>query len=123
MISGNVTRIGRAVVRLPIEGPAGRSQLVDAAVDTGFNGFLALPFQVIASLRLPFKGFRKTTLANGSPASVRAFAATIEWHGQRQEVAAVEVRQGALIGMSLLRGSRLTVDVVVNGRVCIEPLA
>ena len=122
MIAGTVTPKGRAIIRLAVQCPGGNSLLTDAAVDTGFNGFLALPAESVTRLRLPPLGTRKTTLADGSGALVRAFRAIVQWHGQGREVAAVEVQGGALVGMSLLRGSRLTVDVVVNGPVRIEPI-
>jgi predicted aspartyl protease len=122
MIAGNVTPKGRAVIHLLIQGPVGSSQWTDAAVDTAYNGSLALPGNLIAALRLPYRGMRKTTLADGSGANVRAFRATVQWHGQPRQVDVTEVRDGALVGMSLLRGSRLTIDVVANGGVRIEPI-
>jgi len=123
MISGTVTPKGRAIIHLSIQGPSGASELTDAAVDTAYNGSLALPAHLIAALRLPHLGSRQTTLADGSGVMVRTFRAIIQWHGRPRRVDVVEVRDGALIGMSLLRGSRLTVDVVVNGPVRIEPIA
>jgi clan AA aspartic protease len=122
MIAGTVTRVGRAILRLPVEGPAHNPLLAHAAVDTGFNGFLALSSRAIATLGLPCVGFRKTTLASGAQATVRIYNAIVHWHGQPRVVHAVEVQGGALVGMSLLRGNRLTVDVVVNGSVRIEPI-
>lgn len=123
MISGTVTPKGRAIVRLPIQGPGGGPQVMDASIDTAYNGFLALPARLIATLRLSYTGSKKSTLADGREVMVRHFRANVQWHGRPLEVDIAEVRGGALIGMSLLQGSRLTVDVVVNGRVSIEPLA
>jgi clan AA aspartic protease len=122
MIAGTVTPKGRAMIRLLVQGPGAGVQPVEAAVDTGFNGFLALPADLIRRLRLPGLGLRDTTLADGTGTRVRVFRAFPQWYGQRREVAAVEVRGGALIGMSHLKGSRLTVDVVVNGSVRIEQI-
>jgi clan AA aspartic protease len=123
MIEGTVTPEGRAIIRLPVQGPGGHSLSAHAAVDTAFNGFLALPAESIRRLRLPRLASKETTLADGSVTMVNAFRAIVRWHGQRREVPALEVRGGGLVGMSLLRGSRLTVDVVVNGSVRIEPIA
>ena len=123
MIAGRVTPLGQAVVRLRLEAPGGPPHTADAVVDTGFNGFLALPAQRIRALGLPSIGAKTAILADGTPARVRIFRAIVHWHGTRRVVPALEVHGGALIGMTLLRGSRLTMDVVPNGPVEIEPIS
>jgi predicted aspartyl protease len=58
MISGEVNAYREAVVRLPVRSPRGREQAIEAIVDTGFNGYLTLPPDVIAELGLPFREAR-----------------------------------------------------------------
>ena len=55
MISGWVNAFREAVVRLPVQGARGREQAIEAVLDTGFNGYLTLPPELIAELGLPFR--------------------------------------------------------------------
>lgn len=48
MIVGQVTRDLEAVARIVVRAPGGRQLLVEAVVDTGFNGFLTLAPATIA---------------------------------------------------------------------------
>ena len=52
MTIGHVGADGDALVPLPVRGPGGAEQEVEAVLDTGFNGYLALPPPVIEALRL-----------------------------------------------------------------------
>jgi clan AA aspartic protease len=112
-----------AVVEVRVEAMDGRARAIQAAVDTGFGGFLSLPPGLVADLDLPMVGLKTVTLADGSQTTLFVFDAVIEWEGQQITVPAYEARGTPLIGMRLLGGSRLTVDVVEGGRVEIRPLA
>jgi len=122
MVSGRVTAQWDALVQVSLEATDGRAEVADAAVDTGFTEFLALPPALIAGLGLPFAGLADLTLADGSETVLHVFDAIVHWHGQRIQVPAFEAAGTPLIGMKLLRGSRLAVDVVEDGRVEIRPL-
>lgn len=122
MISGRVTPQWDALVQVSLEAADGRAQLAKAAVDTGFTEFLALPPALISGLGLPFAGLADFTLADGSETVLHVFDAVVRWHGRRALVPAVEAEGVPLIGMKLLRGSRLAMDVVEDGRVEIRPL-
>lgn len=50
------------------------------------------------------------------------YFAKVLWHGQEREVLALQADGGPLIGMSLLYGSRLVLEVINNGNVTIESL-
>ncbi|MYA49505.1 MAG: hypothetical protein F4047_05615 [Caldilineaceae bacterium SB0670_bin_27] len=52
MIEGVVNAAYEAVITLPLQGPAGQTQEVEAVVDTGFNRFLTLPPEVVNELEL-----------------------------------------------------------------------
>jgi clan AA aspartic protease len=122
MIQGRVTSQRQALITVEVYGPRGPSEPADMIVDTGFTGFLALPSDLIARLGLPCLGLRTAFLADGREAVLNLFEAVMEWHGQLRRVLALEVRRGALLGMALLHGSRLTMDAVENGPVRIEPI-
>ena len=120
MITGSVTSELEAVLSIELRGLNGQSQSVRAAIDTGFDGVLALPEAVMERLDFPFLGLEKVVLADGSRTVLLTFAATVLWHGKLLRVTAMEAEGGALVGMALLYGSRLTMDVLEDGPVRIE---
>lgn len=91
-------------------------------VDTGFTGHLTLPPGIIRSLALPRRGFVEVELADGNTAALGVYDARVFWHGLSRPVPVYETDGGPLVGMSLLRGSRLTVEVVPGGNLVIEAL-
>jgi len=56
MITGAVTSELEAQIQLAIRGASGREQILDAVIDTGFNGHLTLPPDVVAAFGLPRVG-------------------------------------------------------------------
>jgi clan AA aspartic protease len=122
MITGRVTSNRDAVVPLQLQAADGSPETVDAVVDTGFTEFVALPADRIAGLGLPLAGLQRIFLADGSATVLMAYEAVVHWHGEDLAVEALEVDAGALIGMALLEGSRLTIDVARGGSVQIEPM-
>jgi len=93
----------------------------EAVVDTGFSEFLALSHPAIARLGLPYRGELALTLANGREEDFAVYRAIVEWHGHACPVPVVATDAGALVGMALLHGSRLTMDIHENGPLRIEP--
>ena len=61
-------------------------------------------------------------LADGSTVELQRFDGFVEWHDELREVMVLAAEGGPLIGMSLLRGSRITIDVDDGGLVAVEPL-
>lgn len=59
MMTGHMTALREATIRLTVIGPAQHRQAVDAVIDTGFNGFLTLPMPIVHALQLPFVGHRR----------------------------------------------------------------
>ena len=122
MITGGITPNREATVRLTIFSSGGQQQQIEAMVDTGFNLFLTLPSSLIAALGLPFAVPAKATLADGSIVDLDCYWVTLLWQGQPRRIVALAADSSPLIGMSLLYGSRVTLDVVDGGPVTIEPL-
>ena len=122
MISGSVDGAGKAWVTLAVEGPTGSSTSVEAAVDTGFNGFLTLPPEVIGLLDLAPRVPTMVTLGTGIRRRLNTWDGQVQWHEGRKRVQILQAQGIPLIGMSLLEGSRLTVDVEIGGLVSIEEL-
>ena len=122
MITGQVTTNIEAVIELDVAGPARQRRRVEPVIDTGYNGELTLPDEAVQALELPFAGYRQATLADNSIVTLSVFLATVIWHGQAREVVVVQADGAPLIGMALLRGSRMTMDVIEEGPVIIDEL-
>ena len=122
MIAGYVNAYREAIIRLVVSGPLGRSQEIDAVVDTGFTGFLTLPLSIIANLELPFRRRGRAVLADGSESLFDIYEARVLWDGQPRRVAIDAVDTDSLVGMALLSGYELTVQAVVGGRVSIKAI-
>lgn len=121
MITGRVFR-RRPTILLTIFGPNGQIDDLEVIVDTGFSGSLALPPGDVAALGLPFANYYDAGLADGSRVRIAVHEATGIWHGARQTVLVLATGKRALLGMSLIYGSRLTLDGADGGNVTLEPL-
>ena len=86
MITGRVTALREATIRLTVRGPHQHQQEVEAVIDTGFNGFLTLPSHVVHALQLPFVGNSRATLGDGSTVVLDLYLASVLWHAQEREV-------------------------------------
>lgn len=122
MVSGAV-QAREAVVPISIGGRDGSPYVFDAVLDTGFTGTLALPAGMIERARtVPLRPIR-VTLANGEQYACAAYAVAVHWHGEQLTRRVYAMGDRPLIGMGLLTGSRLVVDVTEGGEVLIEPLS
>ena len=121
MIRGTI-RNRESIIELEVYGPGQPTQQIQAVIDTGYNGYLTLPSHLVTALQLPFAGHRRGTLADGSVTRLDVYLASVVWHGRQIDVLILQAAGAPLIGMSLLEGSRLTMDVVDGGDVSIEEL-
>ena len=71
------------------------------------------------SLSLPERGFVEVELADGGMATLGVYEARVLWHWRPLRVPVYEA-DGAPLGMSLLRGSTLTIEVIPRGAVTID---
>jgi predicted aspartyl protease len=78
---------------------------------------------LISLLQLPFLGHRRAALADGSIVRLDVFLATVFWHGKLQTIAVTQAEGTPLVGMALLQGSRLTIDVIDGGDVMADELS
>lgn len=121
MITGKIKNL-EAIIELEIFGSAQQPQQIMVVIDTGYNGYLTLPNNVITALQLPFAGNRQATLADGSVIVLDVYLAAMTWHGQQRDVLVSQAEGEPLVGMSLLQGSRMTMSVIDDGDVFIEEL-
>ena len=61
-------------------------------------------------------------LADGSDSVFDIYEATATWDGKPRRIAVDEAECDPLVGMSLLYGCELSIQVVDGGRVAISPL-
>ena len=123
MILGSVNPSGEAIVPLQVRGPRGAKAEFQAVVDTGYNDWLAIPRTAIEALGLPFREEGRYVLADGVEVHTLIFAAEAQWFGRWRPILVGEMEGGPLLGMALLRGYFLGVEVIDGGRVDIRPLA
>ena|SRR5829696_2422017 len=117
-----VTAEREAVVRLTVLGDPGRSVEVEAVLDTGFTGHLTLPPEVVAELGLPLLGSRNSLLADSGRVTLDVYRGRVLWDGRRRPVQVLAARGGALVGMSLLWGHKVSLSAAEGGEVIVEPL-
>ena len=120
MIEGKVNAAYEAALTLTVEGPEGLAREIEAVVDTGYNGFLTLPPILVGELDLPFITSGEATLADGSAVSFDIHMVTVDWDGQARHIEADAAETTPLVGMRLLAGHNLHVEVESGGRVVIE---
>ena len=123
MMTGIVTANREAIITLDIFGPNQQRQQIEAVMDTGFNGYLTLTSETITILRLPLAGHRQVTLGDGNVVVLDAYFARVSWHEQEREVMVLQADGGPLLGMSLLYGNRVTMDIMENGDVIIDEMS
>ena len=120
MIEGVVNAAHEAVVSLFLQGPEGRPQEIEAVVDTGYTGFLTLPAALVDELELPFAYVGRAFLANDDEVEFDVHDVTVLWDGQLRQIRAAATGSTPLLGMLLLDGHDLSIQVREGGRVVIQ---
>ncbi len=123
MIEGVVNAFLEAVIVLSVRGPTGEPREIEAVVDTGFNGVLTLPPELVRELGMPFLTTGVTTLADGSEHTFNVYDGAVRWEGQWRSVDVDAADTTPLVGMRLLEWHDLLVQVRDGGRVAIEAVA
>lgn len=120
MITGVVNTDYEAVISLQVQGPSGQEREVHAVIDTGFNGFLTLPPVLVTALGLTRLSRGRAILANGLEDIFDIYGVTVLWDGQPRYIETDSVDTTPLVGMALLKGYDLHIQVVDSGRVVIQ---
>ncbi len=122
MLIGRITAENEAIVPIEVHGSEGQKAHIDATIDTGYNGFLTLPRALIDELDLPSVGPARAALGDGNEVRMELFLAAVRWEDGLQDVLVLAAEGGVLLGMAMLLGCRLTLDVEAEGTVSIESL-
>jgi clan AA aspartic protease len=120
-MTGRVTD-SEAVIQLIVHGSRGRRRTVEAVVDTGFSGWLTLPPRLIKDLGLPWRKRDRATLGDGSEIVFDTYRGVVSWDGRRRGGAVDEADTDPLIGMAMLDGYELRIQVCARGKVTVRPL-
>jgi clan AA aspartic protease len=121
MITG-IVRSDEARIRLKVRGLRGREQEIEAAIDTGYTASLTLPPAIIAALGLRWRSADRFTLADGTECLIDIYVSKVEWDGKVRTILAAAVDSDPLVGMRLLRGHELKMQVRARGKVTIKRL-
>jgi clan AA aspartic protease len=121
MITGSISR-HRAYVNLIVRGPSGQEGEVEFLLDTDFSGAMTLPRAACLALGLPPDRLQPARLANGTRRVVEIFLASVLWDGSARTAEVLEKEGAPLLGMSLLDGHQVLLQVVDGGQITIETM-
>lgn len=121
MITG-IVKSDEARIRLKVKGLRGRVQEVEAVIDTGYTASLTLPPAVVAALGLRWQSTQRFTLGDGRERLFDVYVARVEWDGKVRTILVGEADTEPLVGMRLLRGHELKMQVRARGKVSIKRL-
>ena|SRR2546423_185092 len=121
MIAGAVSAYREPIIRLDARGPKGM-QSFEAVVDTGFSDYLTMSRQTIGDLGLRYLGPTKAELADGSEVIADLYRAEALWNGRYIAIDVVAAEGPPLVGMAMMYGYNLSVDVLDGGRVILDLL-
>ena len=122
MIRGEVRPNRRAMVAVDLLAADGQFQSFNFILDTGFDGDLSLPTQILQGLDVAAEGERIIELADGSRTTTYEWSAIVRWYGAARPITIAESAGEPLLGMNLLWQSRITLETRAYGPVVIEPL-
>ena len=120
MIEGVVNAEFEAVVSLSLQGAGGRARKIEAVVDIGYTGFLTLPPALVDELELPFAYVGRAFLANDDQVEFDVHDVTVLWGSHLRQIRAAATGSAPPVGMLLLDGHDLSVQVRDGGQVVIQ---
>src|SRR5437016_1423692 len=121
MITG-VVQAAEGRIRLTVKGRRGREQEIEAVIDTGYTASLTLPPAVIQALGLRWQAVDRFLLADGSICLFDVYEAKVVWDGKVRQILVAEADAEPLVGMRLLKGHELKMQVRYRGKVTIKRL-
>jgi len=120
MIEGRIDARLEAVIDLDVR-LGDKLKRENFLVDTGFNGFIAVPQTMVDRLGLVLLDVQEGITADGRLGYFDTVEIAVLWHGRELTVQS-QILDEALIGTRLLRGSRIRADWVRDGQFQIEPI-
>ena len=112
-----------AIVPISVRGSGPAEIEISAIVDTAFSESLTLPAALIDTLEMEPGLVRPVRLADGTLIDVMTYAAHVRIDDAWIPIEVEESEGDILLGMRLLRGSVLNIEVEVGGEVSIIPFS
>ena len=122
MKQGSVNGRLEAILPVSLICRDGTTRIIETVIDTGFNGAMTLPAATAAEFGLVKRIRGSAILADGSKCYFYNYKAKIDWDGGIREIIVSAIGDEPLVGMSMLKDCRLTIDVMVGGKIVIKPL-
>jgi clan AA aspartic protease len=116
MIIGQVNTQREATIPLRVRGDLGSDEIT-CVIDTGFSGYLCLPAARVHDLGLPYFGTAKYELGDGTEVVFSVYTGTVEWEGHDRGIHVLASGGGELVGMRMLYGHSLHMEVTDGGLV------
>lgn len=121
MVTGRVTDL-HAMLPVTFVMDGQPNLAIDFVVDTGYTGYLSLPPDAVAALKLSFQFETPAILADGSSVLLDVHQATILWNGEHRVVRVVAMTGRPLLGTSLLAQTELVVQFAEGGIVSVDQM-
>lgn len=104
-------------ISILIHWSGGEDLEVEALMDSGFSGEIALPMSVVEDLELEYAQGRIVVLADGCYHQIETFKGSVffadEWH----DVIVYSTGGNPAVGMRLLRGAKISFETVPEGSI------
>ncbi len=123
MMTGTVTAHREAVLHMILQDANGQEQAYPSVIDTGYNGTLTLPPNVIANLGLRWHRFGRAILADGSESIFNIYKGVVLWDGQYKTIRIDEMDADSLTGMALMYGYELVLPVLDGATFTLQRIA
>ncbi len=117
MITGMINADFEPIIPLSVCSSDGKIYTQDVIVDTGFNGWLSLPPDLITQLNLTWERRGRAILGDGSECVFYVYEAGIVWDGKLLTIPVDEADSEPLVEMSLMEGYQLTMQIFEGGQV------
>lgn len=103
-------------------GPRGKRREIEAVVDTGYTASLSLPPPIVKKLGRRWKTSGRGVLAVGTECLFDVYVGKVLWDGTMRRILVDEADTDPLVGMALLSGYELNMQVRSRGKVTIKRL-
>lgn len=122
MIIGQVNEKYTPTIPIDLRDRNRRMRRFEIPIDTGFEGFLMLPKDLIFRLGGTFNRETSMTLANERADTFEEYIVEVFWVDQLLEVRTLASENETLIGVYLLAESHIEIDLTPGGTVTISEL-
>ena len=123
MIQGEVNSDRQVMISLQVYDSSGRPVALEAQIDTGFSDCLTLSPARIATLQLVIWGRSSFILGDGHEEEFNLYSSKVLFNEKEHDIFILEAdSEPPLVGMTLLYGSHIQLDVIEGGAVLIDSI-